>query len=220
MIRAALLAEGASDRALLPILDWVVREATAQTVTIDWVDRSGLLLNSNKLADKVRAARELVPCDLLFVHRDADKQSPEMRYTEIDEAVPPSQRYVAVVPVRMTEAWLLFDEQPIRVAAGRPTGKEPLRLPPLASLEGLPDSKATLEQVLRTAHGGTGRRAAKFHTPTAIQQLAARVEDWRPLRSLSAFQRLEGDTRAALLALGVSLHNGAATYELGAGHDH
>ena len=94
--------------------------------------------------EKIQAAVKWYPCDLLFIHRDAEGQSLLERKAEIDEAVslacktvaiPPA---IAVVPVRMTEAWLLFDIPAIRAAAGNPNGSVDLDLPRLADVEGLP----------------------------------------------------------------------------------
>ena len=72
---------------------------------------------------------------MLFVHRDADSSQesssagPERRYDEVARAVADASydgAWVGIVPVRMTEAWLLLDESAIRRVAGRPHGDEPL----------------------------------------------------------------------------------------------
>ena len=63
---------------------------------------------------------DLYPCQILFIHRDADKESWENRCTEIEWAVQAARgagslpRHVRVVPVRMTEAWMLADERALR----------------------------------------------------------------------------------------------------------
>lgn len=202
---AALLAEGTSDRALLPILRWVVACATPVEARIEWIDTASFERGARPLGEKVRAAQIVCPCDLLFVHRDADKQSPQYRHDEIGQAVG-GRLHVAVVPIRMTEAWLLIDERKIREASGRVSGVEDLGLPPLARLEAEDRPKEKLYRALRVAHGATGRRAKSFHPPAAIHRLANLVEDWSPLRRLSAFQRLEEDTRRALSILGLTLH--------------
>jgi len=56
---------------------------------------------------------------------------------------------VPAVPVRMTEAWLLFDEAAIRRAAGCPNGSMPLELPSLKTSEDIPDPKTILHEALR-----------------------------------------------------------------------
>lgn len=197
---AALLAEGTSDKALLPILSWLLAKTTPDEIRLEWVDASLGERRDASLAEKVRLARIVCPCDVLFIHRDADKAPVDARYQEIANAVSP-HLHIPVVPVRMTEAWLLIDETAIRTASGKVSGTDPLNLPPLTRLESDPDPKATLHQALKRAHGATGRRARAFHPPTEVHRLAALIEDWTPLRSLSAFNRLEADTRAALQKL-------------------
>lgn len=55
-----------------------------------------------------------------------------MRRTEIVNALPAeTTRHIPVIPVRMTEAWLLGHELSIRSAAGNPNGSENLELPDL-----------------------------------------------------------------------------------------
>jgi hypothetical protein len=203
-MRACLLGEGSSDRALVQPLRWLLGQLTPADHAVDWIDTSRL--NKPKgLAARIQAALAVAPCDLLFVHRDADKEGPEPRRSEIAEAVAGRIPHVAVIPVRTMEAWLLIDETALRWAAGRPSGREPLELPPLARLEGLAAPKELLSQVLRTAHGGKGRRAAHFDESVARKRLADLIEDWSPLLTLPAFQRLEADTRSALQTLGLPL---------------
>lgn len=93
--------------------------------------------------------------------------------------------------------------QAIRTAAGRPSGRESLALPPLARLEATAGPKQLLHESLKRANGATGRRAERFDSAAAIHRLADLVEDWAPLRALPAFRRLEEDTRAALTELGL-----------------
>jgi hypothetical protein len=200
----ALMGEGTSDRVLLPILRWVVERATPASFSIAWVD-TGSFRTGPKLADKVRAALSVQSCRLLFVHRDADNQPPALRFGEIREAAQ-GHPYVACVPIRTTEAWLLINEQAIRAAAGRVSGREALGLPSVSRLEQLSDPKQVLCDALVAAHGATGRRARRFQFGEARARLADLVDDWSPLLQLSAFQQLEADTRAALTALGVPLH--------------
>ena len=94
--------------------------------------------------------------DVLIVHRDAEREAAESRAEEIRAASATAGiawPTIPIIPIRMTEAWLLLDEQAIREVAGRPTGKTPLNLPPLARVETTPDPKAMLKQALATASG-------------------------------------------------------------------
>ena len=194
---AALLGEGSSDRALLPILRWLLARCTDEALALDWVDTTRLSVPHRTLREKIAAARLVCPSDLLFVHRDADQADPEPRYAEIRAAVT-AARHVPVVPVRETEAWLLIDPLAIATAAGRPRMASALSLPPLGRLETLANPKQTLRSALLDAHGQTGRRAGRFDPDAAVHRVADLVEDWSPLLGLPAFQRLERDTLSAL----------------------
>ena len=198
-MNAALLGEGPSDRCLLPILRWLLGRCTPQEVSVDWVDTTRLPA-ARTLSEKVRHTLLAQPCDLLFIHRDSDNQPVTWRYDEIRDAAG-QQTHVGVVPIRMMEAWLLLDESAIRAAAGRVSGREPLRLPSPSRVEDVANPKHVLREALLAAHASTGRRKDRFDPGAALYRVADLVEDWEPLRQLSAFQRLEADTLQALNAL-------------------
>ena len=204
-LQATLVTDGASDRVLVPILGWLMQQLTAQEVEARWADLRGLGRKPTDLSERLAAAVQLHPCRLLFVHRDAERQDPDIRYVEIDAANRTGCGHVCIVPVRMQEAWLLHDETALRQAAGRPSGTEDLGLPPPHQWDKLPDPKKVLHDALRTASGAKGRRAKNFRPGRAAHRLANLVTDWSPLRSLAAFARLEADTRTALAQLGVNM---------------
>ena len=195
-LRCTLLTDGPADRALIPILRWVLHEQGPFAVNIDWADLGPLRPAPRHLSERMGKAIELFPCDLLFVHRDAEGEPRERRVEEIETALAEVAtwdrgRTVAVVPERMTEAWLLIDEAALRSAAGDPRGTEPLSMPAAQQLEGLSDPKEILHELLRTASGLTGRRRRKFRMKQAVHRVAAGIQDFSPLRELSAFRALE-----------------------------
>lgn len=203
---ATLVTDGPSDRVIEPILRWLMRRLTTAEFEIRWADLRGLSRKPSNLAEKLAVAIQEYPCRLLFVHRDAEGQDPQVRYAEIDRAVDSAAgiSQVGVVPVRMQEAWLLHDETALREAAGRPSGTEDLGLPPPHRWEKLPDPKKVLHEALRTANGAKGRRARSFKPGRAAHRMANLITDWTPLRALAAFAQLEADTRTALAHLGVA----------------
>jgi hypothetical protein len=201
VLRHTLVSDGPTDANLLPIIDWCLKETGG--VTLSEGRRAEFWRLPSKpesLADRMAKAIELFPCDVLFVHRDAEKESLHVRANEIRIAhaelvgrrvkVPA----VSVIPVRMLEAWLCFNEQAIRKAAGNPNGTSPLELPPLKRVESRP-AKDDLNRALRTASGLTGRRLKKFDTASAFWRIVDYVEDFSPLRSLSAFQSFEASVK-------------------------
>jgi hypothetical protein len=195
-----LISDGPSDRALLPILNWILRKkGGVRRIQAEWADLRRLPNPPRKLHDRILIAIELFPCDLLFVHRDAERQEPKRRYDEIRNAIKKAASKgfqtpaVCVVPIQMTEAWLLFDETAIRLAAGNPNGKSPMNLPDLFTIEQNPDPKNFLFKILREASGLTGRRLKKFNVAESRIRIAELVLDFTPLENLSAFQGLEND---------------------------
>lgn len=205
-LRFTLLGDGSSDEALKRHVEWMVRENVASDVAIDsqWADLRAAKPKPEGLGARIERAIDLYPCDVLFVHRDAEREEPERRIQEIAQAcigISVRATPVPVIPVRMSESWLLCDETAIRKAAGNPNGEQPLNLPRLREIEGLPDPKNTLHTVLRCASGLTGRRLKAF-SPRA-RLVANYITDFSLLRRLPAFQRLETDLRIVLEARGL-----------------
>ncbi len=154
------------------------------------------------MQEKLRSALHLYPCDILFVHRDAEGQPSELRRQQITEALVRSPvPHVPVVPVRMTEAWLLLDEMAIRSAAGNPNGREDLNLPDIRKIEDLPDPKRVLHEVLTKASGLNARRISRFPLPQRVRLITNYIDDYSPLQVLSAFAALQRDIAAVLSSM-------------------
>ena len=205
-MRFTLVSEGPSDAALLHPLKWLLQaNGVNQPIEPAWADLRSFPKPFLSLEHKIRAAMELFPCELLFVHRDADREPRENRVSEIRSAIQrissdffAGRPYACVVPVRMTEAWLLFDEAAIRQAAGNPSGTSPLNLPSVSRAEDLPDPKAVLNQALIQATEKPARRLEKCRTGLAVQRVAELISDYAPLRRSHSFQALEGELQAVL----------------------
>jgi len=98
----------------------------------------------------------------------------------------------------MTESWLLFDERAIRSAAGNPNGTEPLNLPEVHRLELLPDPKALLSQLLKTASGLNSRRRSRLPVHERVHRIPDYIDDFSTLLRLPSFQRLQADIQSAI----------------------
>lgn len=205
-MRFTLVSDGPSDAALLHPLKWLLQvNGVNQPIEPAWADLRSFPKPFPSLEHKIRAAMELFPCELLFVHRDAEREPRENRVSEIRSAIQristdffAGRPYACVVPVRMTEAWLLFDEAAIRQAAGNPSGASPLNLPSVSRAEDLPDPKAVLNQALIQATEKPARRLKKFRAGLAVQRVAELISDYAPLRRADSFQALEGELQAVL----------------------
>jgi len=201
-----LLSDGSSDKALMPILTWLLKENQVNcAIQAEWAELRHLPEVPKPLAQKIIKSLELYPCDLLFIHRDAEKEPRENRVIEIHNALKEVQKsvivpqvYICVIQVRMLEAWLLFNEAAIRKAAGNPRGKEQLQIPDIRRLQQLPDPKNDLHQLLSIASGLTGRRQKQFNVHEKIHRLADLIDDFSPLRNLSAFQELETEIQQVI----------------------
>ncbi len=205
-MRFTLVTDGSSDTVLLYILDWLLKKRSRELFESTWADLRGYRPAPRSLSERLKAAMELYPCDLLFVHRDAERSPHGDRVAEIRAALPVGleQPVVCVVPVRMQEAWLQIDEQALRTAAGRPHGTTALEFPVLRALEAEPDPKRLLHDLLRRASGLTGRRAKRFRPDIQAHRLAELIEDYSPLLQLQAFKELERDLNTALAVLGAA----------------
>ena len=208
-LRFTLLSDGSSDRALIPHLTWLLIE-NGVSIPIDenWADLSHLRQKPKSLSEKIEISIDLYPCDLLFIHRDAERENPDSRKEEIIEALAKLNNgfdqpvSVCVIPVRMMEAWLLCNEAAIRRASGNPNGSLTIKLPKLDSIESLPDPKETLDGLLKIASERKGRKLKQFNIRHSAGQVAQFIEDFSSLRGLPSFQTLENDIRDTIIKQG------------------
>jgi hypothetical protein len=204
-LRVTIRGDGSSDAMLRPVVDWVLgRHLPAGTpIEVQHARLTGVPSGQRKqLAGSVESALRLAPCDLLVVHRDAEKENPAKRRQEIEDALTelqsagvPVPGHIKLIPVRTSEAWLLFDESAIRAASGNPNGKVKLKLPAPKAVEGLPDPKAMLRELVKAASEATGRRLQKLDTSNIPRTVAENIDDFSPLRKLSAFRAFESEVR-------------------------
>lgn len=204
-IRYTLISDGSSDRALMPILNWLLKvHLNDYPVLAQWADLRRLDKSlRNTLEKRIQLSIHLYPCDLLFIHRDAEKTSYETRLSEIHAAVSKASSRinvptVSVVPVHMTEAWLIFDVIALRKAAANPNGKNLLNLPNIQKLENEPDPKELLYNLLRQASGRSSRRLKSFSLGDCVHRVAELIDDFSPLRNLPAFAALESEVQGVI----------------------
>lgn len=206
-----LLSDGSSDKNLMPIINWALKEILPSNVAIEheWANLYYAKSKPKKLKERIDYVLDRYPCDVLFVHRDAESKNLgiiENRITEIENAWPKNipQKYIPVIPVVMSEAWLLIDEKAIRNACGNPNGKHDIEMPSIGKLESCPDPKKMLEELLIDASGAKGRNLEKFkrdlsHAKFLVSQ---NIDSFDRLRKLYAFKLFESNLKNKLVELG------------------
>src|SRR5690242_453085 len=113
MRRILFLGEGSSDEGIAVHVERIA-EGFGLDVALTVPDLGLLPLKDRTVRGKLEAVMTLgASFDLVVVHRDSDNVDRREREREIREAVEvavPRCPHVAVVPVKMTEAWLVLDE--------------------------------------------------------------------------------------------------------------
>jgi hypothetical protein len=193
-----LVGDGSSDKVLVPILTWSLKQHAVTPIVEQWADFTRIPRQQN-IEHRLRIVLELYPCDVLFVHRDAEAQAADLRREEIANALCLMLvRHIPVVPVRMTEAWLLSDERAIRRAAGNPNGTDDLKLPDLRRLEDVTDPKRVLHEALTRACGLNIRRRSRLQVHQLVHLIPGHIEDYSRLNILPAFNALQEDIQVLI----------------------
>ncbi|MDP2094352.1 MAG: hypothetical protein Q8K50_10760 [Hydrogenophaga sp.] len=191
-VTATLITDGSSDKLLVPLIELIFSAHTEIPYQVNCAE--GLPPFSKGLRARIDSALELFPCDFLFVHRDAEGIDATLRQQEIETNWPDPQQttvLICVVPVRMTEAWLIANQEPIRSAVGNPNGTESLGLPAIKDIESSPDPKEILFVALKAASGLSASRKRRFNPHQYRHRVSELTDDLEPLRKLSSFRHLE-----------------------------
>lgn len=195
-----MVSDGSTDANLIPIIDWVLKHsAGVQLSEGQHADFFRLHQKPRNAVERLLCAVDNYPCEVLFIHRDAEKEEPQVRFDEIKQAFQRARLQlpaVAVVPVRMLEAWMCFDENAVRMASGNPNCDIPLNLPKLKRIESRPDPKQDLKEALLAASGLAGRRLKKFNANAAFWRLVDCIEDFSALRELPSFRAFEDSVKS------------------------
>ena len=210
----ALYAEGKTDyRFLRPLLLRLCLSACGRAVQpvdvgdVLELDHVGRLQNASRAEQVAQAAQDAAPAwNILFVHADADGDAGRA----LRERVVPGldlvrglglarTEGVAVVPVRMTESWVLADSDALRAVFGTTLDDAALGLSLHgAALERLADPKLTLDAAF-AATRPTGQRARAG--ATALLNALGEQVALGQLQTLPSFRALEADLDTALRRL-------------------
>ena len=195
-VSATLVTDGSSDRLLKPLIELLFDEYTDLPYQVNCAE--GLPPLADGLSSRIESALELFPCDFLFVHRDDENVGVEVRQLEIENSWPLNQQsavLICVIPIRMTEAWLITNAKPIRLAVGNPHGKDKLDLPAAKDIESSPDPKEILFVALKAASGLNARRKERFNPHQFRHRVSELIDDLTPLRLLASFKHLEAQVK-------------------------
>lgn len=200
-VRGLFVAEGSSDHPLAGIAELLFRDRGVD-LRLTMPPFEQLRGVPKDVESRVEAGLRLMgnQVDLVVVHRDADNVGRAVRHEEIAGALKKTDAPVwcPIIPVRMTEAWLLLDEVLIRQIAGNPRGKTALGLPKIHEVEKVADPKELLRSALIAAAESTGRRrdrdAKRFNQQR--RQLLERLDRHGPVSKLSSWQQLLADVDA------------------------
>ena len=208
ILRILFIGEGSSDSGITHHIRRVVTQYGHSAVITDpHVDRLPPPPRKT-VSDKLQAVKDLGGAyDLIVLHRDADREGRSPRLAEIDEAVRkvmPDVPHVPIIPIRMTEAWLLLEEGQIREVAGSPNGRVSLNLPRPKQVESVADPKSVLRQTLALASGLSGRRLQQFNNrfPQHRAQLLERINPDGPIRDVPSWRDFNTDLAVGLDAVG------------------
>jgi hypothetical protein len=181
-----LVADGGTDRALAPIIEWAIHRLDPEVEILE-PDFRKRRAPVQEFLDALDTGAMIV-----FVHRDGEGAPLATRLQEFDGVT--RTDVVPVVPIRMTEAWLLIDGAAIARAADRPSAV--VAVPNVNQLEGLANPKQALDDLLLAAAGNlTGRRRKQFAQSIVERRvnIASLIDDYSTLESLPAFQQFQAD---------------------------
>jgi len=215
----ALYTEGPTDNRFLPLIiqrtasDLLLQRA-AQVVDVLPVQIVQRLRAEDRANAILQAAQTSWGYPLLVVHSDADDRSAD---AALAERIQPGQMLVAqqpdeanlcrnlvpIVPITMTEAWMLADRNRLRELLNSDLSSGDLGLPAsFGEIERIADPKARLAQALRIASAHRPQRRRRDRTIGELYEPLGEQIALTELGQLSAYQTFQVDLADALRNLG------------------
>lgn len=162
-------------------------------------------VRSNDMPDRVleAAAEPARDCDIVFVHGDGDARDARLKLVaELDvrrATAPRAGRAVPLVPVLMTEAWMLADRADLERVAGTLPGYPYTRPSAVEGQVPLKGSKGKLrpKQVWKALLGEESREVLHDRA-----ELPVRHTDLEVLAQVPSYRQWCEETEAALSAAG------------------
>ncbi|OAD19298.1 hypothetical protein THIOM_005076 [Candidatus Thiomargarita nelsonii] len=167
-----------------------------------------------KIGDRAKeiklAAQSAEGYAILIVHSDADAETDERAFNErikpcfdlvtnADE--PLCKDLVAIIPVQMTEAWMLADISPLKEQLGSDKTREELSVMfPLKYLEKMADPKSKIHEIIRMAFKNLPARRRKVNIGSLYSPLGQQV-NLDILEQLPSYLKFKENLTEALIRL-------------------
>ncbi len=212
----ALYVEGRSDERFLPIIVQRTVERILMNHSQSDIDVLPPLVLEPPRDTKERAERILVVArqargyHILIIHADADHPTPEKaRHERIQpgfELVRQTKdgvcnHLVAIIPVRMIEAWMLADGQALQKVIGTDLDAESLGIPKQPQqVEAIIQPKQTLVQAIQNGFARRSRRSRQPNLGSLYEPLAQLI-NLDILQKVPAYQQFIDDLTTTLIAL-------------------
>lgn len=213
----AMYLEGPTDERYLP----VVVERTASRVLSEQANQPVDIIpptvlhpdtktsQSDRVSSMISVAKQAIGYHLLIVHADADAPTRDdalreryepgrQQVVDLDWSI--GEAMVPIIPIRMTEAWMMADLSAFQYVVGTNLGRESLGFPDRADLvEGILNPKQKLLKALRSA-AASHRRRRKASLPGLYEPMA-RIVNLSVLEQIPAFKAFEEDLVSTLIQL-------------------
>jgi hypothetical protein len=169
--------------------------------------RDFLVKEDHFVNDVIAAARNAKYINILCVHVDADSDDDLTAVTfkivptlnainELNETI--CKNLVAVIPVRMTEAWMLADRDVLRQELSSFKTNEELKLPTrYHQIERLSDPKETIENAIRIAFDEIPKRRKRIKISELYSPISQKI-NLEILENLPSYNKFKSAAREAL----------------------
>lgn len=173
---------------------------------------ANLTCTAKKFSQKIlKLATLYSSLDVICVHCDADGRSskkvmnnkinPAFQLVENSDKGKMCKNLVAVIPVQMTEAWMLADFDLLKDEIGTRMSNRELELPVrINQIESLSNPKEKIINALRIAQASKPRRRRKIKISELYTPLSQKLSI-KELRELPSFRAFEENAREALKRL-------------------
>jgi hypothetical protein len=186
-------------------------ETELKTIEIDKTDHHGFV---EQVLEASRKGKEEYEITLICLHTDADEATHQKAF---DTKITPAknalnekneQKYckiaVPIVPIQMTEAWMLADKELLKSEIG--TNKSNSDLGIHREPETIADPKDTIKNAIRIAkENSTKRKRRKGLDISDLYQIIGQKLELSKLDGISSYQEFKNDLRNAFKQLNLLL---------------